>query len=76
MRHKAATIEWSLGLHDGATCVGKTHEKEDQLFACESGFMSAKETGSLAEGEIMLGRVVDILRNETFKKNRNTSSNS
>ncbi|KAL9178469.1 hypothetical protein ACHAXT_003799 [Thalassiosira profunda] len=47
LQSKASTIEWSLGLRDGAECVGNTREMEDQLFACESGFMSAKETGSL-----------------------------
>ncbi|KAL7553838.1 hypothetical protein ACHAWF_017161 [Thalassiosira exigua] len=41
---KRSTLEWALGLHRGATCRAKARIMEDQLFGCESGFLSTLVT--------------------------------
>ena len=44
---KISSLEWALGLNDGATCVGKTRKMEAELSLCNSGFLMSR--GSVAD---------------------------
>ena len=44
---KMSSLEWALGLNDGATCVGKTRAMETELSLCNSGFLMSR--GSVAD---------------------------
>jgi hypothetical protein len=39
---KSSYLEWMLGLNDKASCLVKTRRMEDNLFACDGSFISAK----------------------------------
>lgn len=46
MDRKMPFIEWTLGLNDGASCLVKTRQMEDELILCEGGYLDAKSTPS------------------------------
>jgi hypothetical protein len=43
LKAKRSTLEWALGLNEGATCTAKTRFMEDKLAGHEEGFLHASE---------------------------------
>jgi hypothetical protein len=43
LKAKQSTLEWALGLNEGATCTAKTRFVEDKLGGHEEGFLRASE---------------------------------
>lgn len=41
LKAKESTLEWALGLNDGASCTANTRNMEKKLFSCEDGFLDA-----------------------------------